>query len=177
MHGVSWRRVKWPRPSWVRKDFLSVCGIVLGSIAASRYYLLACCGASWKPLRRLWGTSWASGSLRGFWPALGRPWARPGRPPGPLLAAPGLLLGLSWAALGRSWRLLELSGRLQSRFLPKSRNPSTYSVFHSFLGVREASWHLLGPFWCPLGGPWGPPGKSWAGQRGLGWLLGGSWQA
>ena len=92
---VSCRRLKWPRPSWIRKDLLSVCGIVLGSTAVSRHYLLACCGglleASSAPLG---GTSFGPlGGLRGLILTL-------------LTALGAPLLDLSWAALGRSWRLL-----------------------------------------------------------------------
>ena len=141
MHEVSWRRVKWPRPSWVRKDLLSVCGIVLGSIAVSRQYLLACCGglleASSAPLGDFLGPLAGNFSpLDGPWPwaapgpvpgrPLGSP-GRPGRPPGPLLAARGPLLDLSWAALGRSWRLL------------------------------GGPWGPFGASWAALGAPWAAP--------------------
>ena len=62
-------------------------------------------GAPWAPSWAALGGSWASlGPPRG---ALGGSWAAPGA----LLAPPGRLLGPS--------------GRLQSRVLPKSRNPST----------------------------------------------------
>ena len=146
MHEVSWRRVKWPRPSWVRKDLLSVCGIVLGSIAVSRQYLLACCGglleASSAPLGGPLGASGrAPGADFGLLDGPCSPWAapgpvpgrplgspgRPGRPPGPLLAARGPLLDLSWAALGRSWRLL------------------------------GGPWGPFGASWAALGAPWAAP--------------------
>ena len=45
MHEVSWRRVKWLRPSWSRKDLLTACGSVLVdtiSLGASR--LVSSCG-------------------------------------------------------------------------------------------------------------------------------------
>ena len=45
MHEVSWRRVKWLRPSWSRKDLLTACGRVLVdtiSLGASR--LVSSCG-------------------------------------------------------------------------------------------------------------------------------------
>ena len=200
MHEVSWRRVKWPRPSWVRKDLLSVCGIVLGSIAVSRQYLLRAVGASWKPL---WGDLLGPlGGLRGLILALLTQGA-----PGPLLAAPRALLGGLGAPLGRSWRLLaappllgppwgplggswaapgallappkrllELPRRLQSRSLPKSQNSSTVQRFSVFFGPPGA--HLAPPE-ALLGLSWRPLGPSWrllGGLSGVGRLWGGSWQ-
>ena len=140
MHEVSWRRVKWPRPSWVRKDLLSVCGIVLGSIAVSRQYLLACCGglleASSAPLGGPLGASGRApgadfGPLDGPW----SPWAAPGPQGAALLGGLGAplgrswrpLLGPSWAALGRSWRLL------------------------------GGPWGPFGASWAALGAPWAAP--------------------
>ena len=175
------------------------CCLVFSSLGPSVLSL----GASWKPLRRLWGDLLGlrepSGGLLGpivalltglgaSWvipgPVPGRPWEAP-RPllaalgpllgrPGALLAAPGRPPGRSWRLPGGSWSPL---GGSKVAFCRKAEIRRQYSVFHSFLGVREASWHLLGLSWSPLGGPWSPPGGSWAGLRGLGWLLGGSWQA
>ena len=125
-------------------------------------------------------------------PFLGRSWASPG----PSWGALGAYLGRSWqllAALGprlgrpgaggslrRSWRLPGGSwgplGGSKVAFCRKAEFRRQYSVFHGFLGVREASWRLLGLSWSPRGGPWGPPGGSWAALSALGWLLGGSWQ-
>ena len=121
------------------------------------------------------------------WASPGPSWGGPGRLSGPLLAA----LGCSWASLGppwgapggslrRSWRLPGGSwgplGGSKVAFCRKAEFRRQYSVFHGFLGVREASWRLLGLSWSPRGGPWGPPGGSWAALSALGWLLGGSWQ-
>ena len=119
------------------------CCLVFSSLGPSVLSL----GASWKPLRRLWGdllglrepSGGLLGGLEASWvipgPVPGRPWA--------LLEGPWAALGGSWAslgpprgALGGSWeaaqallappgRLLEPAGRLQSRFLLKSRNSST----------------------------------------------------
>ena len=135
MHEVSWRRVKWPRPSWDRKDLLSVCGIVLGSIPVSRQYLLylllsspvislvlaACSGGlldtSSAPLGDLLGPL---GVLRGSlgidfgslddlgrsWRLLGLSWAVPG----PLLASLGqVLVGSPGPLLASVWELLDRS--------------------------------------------------------------------
>ena len=126
------------------------CCLVFSSLGPSVLSL----GASWKPLRRLWGDLLGlrepSGGLLGpivaLLTGLGASWVIPGPVPGrpwALLGGPWAALGDSWASLGRprgalggSWaapgallappgRLLEPSGRLQSRFLPKSRISST----------------------------------------------------
>ena len=126
------------------------CCLVFSSLGPSVLSL----GASWKPLRRLWGDLLGlrepSGGLLGpivaLLTGLGASWVIPGPVPGrpwALLGGPWAALGGSWAslgpprgALGGSWaapeallappgRLLEPSGRLQSRFLPKSRISST----------------------------------------------------
>ena len=138
MHEVSWRRVKWPRPSWVRKDLLSVCGIVLGSIAVSRQYLLACCGglleASSAPLGGPLGASGrAPGADFGLLDGPCSPWAAPGPVPGRPLGSPESrswrLVGLSWTSLGPPW------------------------------GALGGSWAAPGALlsWAALGAPWAAP--------------------
>ena len=117
MHAASWPRVKWLRPSWSRKDFLTACGSVLvGTISLISHRLVSSCVVLLGPLG---GRSVSSlGSLGGlgiFGPSCGLPggiWA-----PGPLLGrswplwgrawpAPGSLLGRPWRPLGRSrWPL------------------------------------------------------------------------
>ena len=71
MHEVSWRRVKWPRPSWVRKD---LCQFVESSWVASLFRgstFWRAVGASWKPL---WGDLLGPlGGLRGLILALLQP--------------------------------------------------------------------------------------------------------
>ena len=163
MHEVSWRRVKWPRPSWVRKDLLSVCGIVLGSIAVSRQYLLACCG----------------GLLEASSAPLGGPLGASGRPPGAdfdPLGCPGplgsfsRLLGGSWSSLGGSKVALCRKARIRRQ----------YSVFRGFWGLP---WRLLRPFcllrpsWRLLGGPWAVLSGSWVALGRAQWVPGGSWVA
>ena len=155
MHEVSWRRVKWSRPSWVRKDLLSVCGIVLGSIAVSRQYLLACCGGLLEASSAPLGGPLGARSSRGcFW------LSEQPLEPLVLLAPPGQPLG-----------------RLQSRSLPKSQNSSTVQRFSKFFGPPGA--HLAPPE-ALLGFSWRPLGPSWrllGGLSGVGRLLGGSWPA
>ena len=125
----------------VPNSFLSVCGIVLDSIAVSRQYLLACCGGLLEA---------TSAPLGGALGASGRP---PGADfPGPLLGlsrvAPGL--GASWAALGA----------------PKSSCAEKLKFFNitTFVLVFTASGSHPGPpSELLLGG-------SWAALIGFGWL-------
>ena len=92
-------------------------------------------GASWKPLRSLWGDLLGPlASLRADFSRLDgpcSPWAapgpvpgrllsspgRPGRPPGPLLAA----LGGSWASLGPPWGPLGGSWAAPGALFPPKR--------------------------------------------------------
>ena len=67
-------------------------------------------GASWKPLRRLWGDLLGPlGGLRGLILALLTALGAPGPLLGLSQAAPWALLGGLGAPLGRSWRLMGLS--------------------------------------------------------------------
>ena len=159
------------------------CCLVFSSLGPSVLSL----GASWKPLRRLWGDLLglrepSGGLLRPIValltglgasriiraPVPGRPWALLGGP-WAALGSSWLLLGLPWAALGRSWaapeallappgRLLGPSGRLESRVLPKSRISSTVQRFSWFFGGPGG---LLAPPGALLEPSWRPLGPSW----------------
>ena len=105
MHEVSWRRVKWLRPSWSRKDLLTACGSVLVdtiSIGASRFVSTASLLLSYLIVAPLvaspldvallgfaLGLLWSR--LQAFWKALGGPLEAFWGPPGDLLAASGAL--------------------------------------------------------------------------------------
>ena len=123
---------------WLLSCLLMSCllssPLVLSTLVLSRRSLGAfwrAVGASWKPLRSLWGD---------------------------LLAAPGRPLGPFWRLLSGSWSSL---GGSKVALCRKARIRRQYSVFRGFLGLRELTWRLLRPSWGSLGGPWGPPGGSW----------------
>ena len=113
MHGVSWRRVKWLRPSWSRKDLLTACGSVLVdtiSIGASRFVSTASLLLSYLIVAPLiaspfdvallgfaLGLLWSR--LQAFWKALGEP---RGISRGPF----GAFLEDLWAASGALGPLL-----------------------------------------------------------------------
>ena len=150
---------------WLLSCLLMSCllssPLVLSTLVLSRRSLgtfWRAVGASWKPLRSLWGDLL-----------------------GPLAGLRGLILALltalgRWALLAPPKRLLELPRRLQSRSLPKSQNSSTVQRFSRFFGPPGA--HLAPPE-ALLGLSWRPLGPSWrllGGLSGVGRLLGGSWQ-
>ena len=177
--------MKWLRPLWFPTDLLSVCGIVLGSIAVSRQYLLACCGglleaslggplgasgrapgADFGPLDGPWSPWAAPGPVPGrLWALLGGLGAPLGRSwrllaaPGPLLGRPGALLAAPGRPLGPFWRLLGGSwsplGGSKVALCRKARIRRQYGVFRGFLGLRELAWRLLRPSWGSLA--WVPP--------------------
>ena len=158
-------------------------------------------GASWKPLRSLWGDLLGPlAGLRGLILALLTA-------PGPLLACPGPPPELSWeawappwAALGGSWRLLGLLGRPGAllaapgrplgpfwRLLSgswsslggskvalcrKARIRRQYSVFRGFLGLREFAWRLLRLLAAPGALLAALGWPKWCWEA-LGWLLAG----
>ena len=102
-------------------------------------------GASWKPLRRLWGDLLGPlGGLRGLILALLTALGAPGPLLGLSRAAPWALLGGLGAPLGRSWRLLAAPGPLLGR-------PGA---------LLAAPGRPLGPFWRLLSGSWSSLGGS-----------------
>ena len=155
------------------------CCLVFSSLGPSVLSL----GASWKPLRRLWGDLLGlrepSGGLLGPIVALLMGLGASRVIPGPV-PPPGRPLGRSWRLLGLSWadfRLLLGSlglplgplgplfgplGALLIAFGRKAENRRQYSVFAGFWVSRGPSQRLLGASWSPLGEPWGPLGGSWA---------------
>ena len=137
-------------------------------------------GASWKPLRRLWrdllGPPGALrgpletdfGPLDGPWSLQGHSWAcgRSWR----LLGDPQRALGTSRAALGALWAA------------PKSLSAKKQKIVGgiAFFIVVWAPGGLLAPPGALLelsGRPLEPSWRLLGGLRGLGWLLGGFWQA
>ena len=138
MHEVSWRRVKWLRPSWSRKDLLTACGSVLVdtiSIGASRFVSTASLLLSYLIVAPLVASP-LDVTLLGF--ALGLLWSR-------LQAfrkALGEPLGASWgpfgALLGTPWRPLGPLGRSGAAPGPSGSLPGP----------------LLGASWVDLGGSW-----------------------
>ena len=152
MHEVSWRRVKWPRPSWVRKDLLSVCGIVLGSIAVSQQYLLACCG----------------GLLEASSAPLGGPLGASGRAP-----------GADFGPLDMPWAAPKSLSAEKREFVDRM---AFFEVFawrlpRSSWGSLGGPWGLLRPSWRLLGGPWAVLSGSWVALGRAQWVPGGSWVA
>ena len=135
----------------------------------------------------LGGSLGASGSPPGACWDPGSPWTAPGAL-GPLLAA-GRPLGRSGRLPGGSWSPL---GGSKVAFCRKAEFRRQYSVFHSFLGVREPpgtrgallepSLRPLRPSWRLLGRPtwsWVALGRLLAGLSGswvvLGWPGPGPW--
>ena len=167
---VSCRRLKWPRPSWIRQTFCtfvesrreaapfrsigfsplvsscraSPCLVLSYLVLASAALVFSCLGFSC--LRLLWSPLVVSPVVLSslvlvpacsLWGLLGSLFGTSGgsfwglrEPSGGLLRG---RLGLSWGApealLAPPGRLLGPSGRLQSRFLPRSRNSSTVQRF------------------------------------------------
>ena len=142
MHEVSWRRVKWLRPSWSRKDLLTACGSVLVdtiSIGASRFVSTASLLLSYLIVAPLIASPFDV-ALLGF--ALGLPWSRLqafrkalGEPPGASRGPLGALLGTPWRPLG-----------------PLGRSGAAPGPSGSLPGPH------LGASWADLGGSWAPPG-------------------
>ena len=138
MHEVSWRRVKWLRPSWSRKDLLTACGSVLVdtiSIGASRFVSTASLLLSYLIVAPLIASPFDV-ALLGF--ALGLPWSRLqafrkalGEPLGASRGPLGALLGTPWRPLG-----------------PLGRSGAAPGPSGSLPGP------LLGASWADLGGAW-----------------------
>ena len=138
MHEVSWRRVKWLRPSWSRKDLLTACGSVLVdtiSIGASRFVSTASLLLSYLIVAPLIASPFDV-ALLGF--ALGLPWSRLqafrkalGEPLGASRGPFGALLGTPWRSQGHLGRSGAAPGPSGSLPVP-----------------------LLGASWADLGGAW-----------------------
>ena len=183
MHGVSWRRVKWLRPSWSRKDLLTACGSVLVdtiSLGASR--LVSSCGV---PLLDPSGLVSVlcllvlSPLILFLWACFLDPWLLWSclllsyLIVAPLVASPldvallGFALGLLWSRLQAFWKAL-------GEPLGASRGP--FGALLETLGGLWGPWAAPGPLPAPLGpslaSSWGPLGPILAT---LGPLLGRSW--
>ena len=138
IHEESWRRVKWLRPSWSRKDLLTACGSVLVdtiSIGASRFVSTASLLLSYLIVAPLIASPFDV-ALLGF--ALGLPWSRLqvfrkalGEPLGASRGPLGALLGTPWRPLG-----------------PLGRSGAAPGPSGSLPGP------LLGASWADLGGAW-----------------------
>ena len=178
MHGVSWRRVKWLRPSWSRKDLLTACGSVLVdtiSLGASR--LVSSCGVPLldpsglvsvlclQVLSPLVLFLWACFlDPRLLWSCLLLSYLIVA----PLVASP-LDVALLGFALGLLWSRLQAFRKALGEPLGASRGP-----FGALLGTP---WRPLGPLGRSGAAP-GPSGSLPGPLLGASWAdLGGAWAA
>ena len=160
---VSWRRVKWTRPSWIGKVLLSVCCLVLPLVLSSVVLsplvssclgfsaLVSSCVVCWASPGPFLGLSRASlgthfGPPKGHFGTPGGPWGFRG-----LLPLPGC----SWAA---PWPVLGDPGPLEFSWASPGR-----ASLGPPLGCSRPLWGRpggsLGLLWGVLRGFW-PPNAS-----------------